>query len=551
MRRYILNRSVSVFLGIVGILPLTQAQTKGLRTITEEELRYNLEFLGAKEFRGRETPSPELEIATLYLGNWAKHNGLKPILKEGTFYQSVPVTVTSVFKPGTRIKLSDSRKDRIYYFGKSFCGNFTMDGSYRGNVVFAGLGISDPANGWDDLKELDLRGKIVLILDEQRPGNIYPLGFTLSSRLNTRIAAIRERGAAAVLTIVNMDREKRRLEGFNIFDYIPTGRMEIMFDSQRTSFPSTSQMKPAAEPGRPSLPFEKAEISHDLAAEILGIPESEIAEMFRMTRQGLQVPARLVDGVVLTLEVEVEIFESTSRNVIAFVEGSDPVLKNEYILVCGHHDARGIDDGEIIAGADDNGTATVALMEIAQALMTERPKRSVILAWFTGEEQGLNGSHYFVNNCPVPVEKISVCLNMDMIGRNDPDSLYLVGSDLLGSGLDAAIKKVNKKSGLNFAFDYTYSNLTHPQRVYYRSDQYPFVRFGVPSVWIFSGFTQDYHTRRDVPEAVNYDKFYRTTRLVYLAAFEIGNLSEMIKLDVNPAVTSRGVHNVKEPSLYR
>jgi hypothetical protein len=125
-----------------------------------------------------------------------------------------------------------------------------------------------------------------------------------------------------------------------------------------------------------------------------------------------------------------------------------------------------------------------------------------------------------------------------------------VGSDLLSSELDASINRVNKKSGLNFTFDYLYSNLTHPQRVYFRSDQYPFVRFGIPSVWFFSGFTYDYHTVRDVPERVDYNKLYRTTKLVYLTAFDIGNMKSLVKLDVNPAVTSRGKHNLKERSLF-
>ncbi|MBK9389022.1 MAG: M28 family peptidase [Bacteroidetes bacterium] len=246
-----------------------------------------------------------------------------------------------------------------------------------------------------------------------------------------------------------------------------------------------------------------------------------------------------------------ETYNSTSRNVVAVVEGSDPVLKNEYVVLSGHHDGRGIDDGEIVPGADDNGTAAIALMEIGQALLAEHPKRSVILVWVTGEEQGMNGSHYFINNCPVPVEKISACLDMDMLGRNNPDSLYLVGSDLLSSELDASIRRANSKSGINFGFDYRYSNLTHPQRVYFRSDHYPFIRFGIPSVWFFSGFTSDYHSYRDVAEAVDYLKFLKATRLVYATAIDIGNAKTILKLDVNPAVTSRGAHNLKETSLFQ
>ena len=467
--RHLKSVALFVMLGFL-VSPVSFSQSKGLKTITEQEMRYNLDFLGAKEFRGRETPSSELEIATLYLGNWAKYNNLKPIMADGSFYQTVPLLVTSVFQPGTKIKVSKANREQIYWFGKSFSGNFRRSGSYHGQVVFAGLGISDPQGGWDDLKDLNVQGKIVIILDAQRPGTKFPLGFTITERLTTRMNDLRDRGAAAVLSIVNMEREQLMSQGHNIFDYIPTGVLDTIYDTRKTNFFPQQIQAASSKESRPFLPFERAEISQELAADILGISKGEIAQMFKMTEQGVQVSPKQISGLIVTLDVEVESYKSTSRNVIAMVEGSDPVLKNEYIVVSGHHDARGIDEGRIIAGADDNGTATVALMEIAQALMVERPKRSVILAWFIGEEQSMNGSHYFVNNCPVPIEKISACLNMDMLGRNNPDSLYLIGSDLLSSELDGTIRHVNKASGLNFGFDYKYSNFTHPQRVYFRSD---------------------------------------------------------------------------------
>ncbi len=536
-----------------GLLLMTVcsfSQHAGLKTITEKELRYHLEFLGAREFRGRETPSPELEIATLYLGNWLRNAGIKPLMSDGTYYQSVPLTVTSVFQPGTRILIKKRSSDQVYYFGKGFSGNFSASGSCSGKVIFAGAGISDPENGWDDLNGLDLSGKIVLILDVQRPESKLVQGTFLSGRLNARIYEIRKKGASAVLSIVSPERENRMAEGYNIFDYISTGRLGTLYDSQRTDFGQDAVKKAGAGDSRPLLPFERAEISHEVAAGILGTSSNEITGLFETVRRGQRVPGREIPDIYVRLDVDMDTYRATSRNVIACVEGTDPVLKNEYVVICGHHDGRGIDDGEIIPGADDNGTATVALMEIAQALMTERPKRTVILAWFTGEEQGMNGSHYFINNCPVPVEKISACLNMDMIGRNNPDSLFLVGPDLLSKGLDASISRVNRKQGFNFGFDYRYSDPKHPQRVYFRSDHYPFIRFGIPSVWFFSGFTPDYHTPRDVPESVNYTKFLRTTRLVYLTAYDIGNMKEMLKLDGNPAVTERGSHNTTEKSLF-
>ena len=220
-------------------------------------------------------------------------------------------------------------------------------------------------------------------------------------------------------SIVSPEKQKRITSPSVFYDYIPTGRLGTVYDSQRTSFESSSSQSPYLE--RPSLPFTLAEIDHNLAATLLGIEEEEINGLFQTVRYGKGLTAKEMKDVYVKLDVETETYDATSRNVIAVVEGSDPVLKNEYIVICGHTDGRGIDDGEIISAADDNGTAVVALMEIGQALLTERPKRSVILAWVTGEEQGMNGSHYFINNSPVPVEKISACLDMDMLGRNSPD----------------------------------------------------------------------------------------------------------------------------------
>jgi len=550
MKKFIDIRHLLVLFALLFSSPFLLSQSRGLNTISEKDLRYHLEFLGSKEFRGRETPSPELDIATLYVANWARNAGLKPVMPDGSFYQGVPLDVTSVFQPGTRITLSREDGDHVSYYGRAFGGNYSVSGSYSGKVVFAGLGVSDPENGWDDLKDLDVRGKVVVILDALRPGYKTPMGPGYYRRLNPVISILNDRGASAVLSIVSPERELKLNSGFNIFDQLPSGHLGIIYDSQKTRTAEDPQDK-RLETGRPPIPFGQAEISHELAAEILGRDVGDISEMFREIREGRQIPSFEISGVRVQLDVTVETIKSASRNVLALVEGSDPLLRNEYVVICGHPDGLGLREGEVLPGADDNCTASVALIEIAQALMSEQPKRSVIIAWFTGEEKMMNGSHYFINNCPVPVEKISACLDMDMLGRNNTDSLFLVCPDLLSSELDAAINKVNRKSGINFGFDYRYSSINNPERVYFRSDHYPFVRFGIPSVWFFSGFTPDYHTPRDATEFINYPKFLKITKLVYLTAIEIGNKKELLKLDVNPEVTSRGAQNLSKTSLFK
>ena len=523
------------------------SQSKSLKTITEDELRLHLEFIAADEFQGRETPSPELEICTLYLANQAKRYGLKPLMPDGSYYQSIPVNVTYVSQKNTRLRVISDMGDRIYYYLKAFGGNFRTSGTYSGDVVFIGFGLSAPDKGWDDYKDVDFSGKVVVILDGQLPDG-HELN-TRDSRLRSRAYALRNKGAAAVLSVVSEERENKKASGVNIFYNSPRGRMAVSYESQRSARYSRRQPQQASQPQRPLLPFAQADLSHDVAASILGISKSKLRSMFATISRGQQVPGKEISDTLIELKVEVETRPDNTRSVLGLVEGFDSKLKNEYVVICGHHDHLGVRNGEVMNGADDNGSAVVALLEIAQALMIERPKRSVIVAWFTGEERGYMGSQYFLNNCPVPIEKISACLNMDMLCRNDPDSLYLVASDLLSSELDGAIHKMNEKHKINFGFSYIYSNRTHPQRVYYRSDQYPHIRFGIPSVWFFCGFTPDYHTPNDDLEFVDYKKLLKATKLVYLTAYEIGNKKKLLKLDVNPEVTSRGKHNLSVESI--
>jgi len=536
-----MNRLILIFFFSFFAAGLS-GQSKGVKVISQEQLKYHLEFLGAKEFRGRETPSSELTIASLYIANWAKHNGLKPIMEDGSYYQHIPLTVTAVSKSGTKLTVNREGVESVWYFGKSFGGNFTSNGSYSGSVLFAGSWI-------DELDDVDLRGKVVIILDDDR----FSLEGTepnpwLNTRLEQKIAFFRERGASAVLSVVSPEKQERITTPSDFYGYVPTGRLNTVYESQITTAPTTT---PRTISQRPPLPFTLAEINHSLAAVLLGISPEEVKTLFAEQRGGKMLKPILYQNVSARLDAVIDTYPATAPNVVAMIEGSDPVLKNEYVVVSSHHDGRGIDDGEIIPGADDNMTGVVAMMEIGRALLVERPKRSVIFAWMCGEEQLMHGSHYFVNHCPVPVEKITACINLDMLGRNHTDSLFLIGSDMLSSELDKAVIKANNTPGIKFGFDYCYSNFTHPMRFYVRSDHYPFIRFGVPAVWFFCGLTNDYHTYRDEVAFVDYDKFYRATKLGYLTIMEVGNRKELLKLDINPAVTDRGAHNLKESSLYQ
>jgi len=549
------SKSTSIFLISVMILCCVlpaNAQKKGMESITADELRAHLNFIAADEFEGRNTPSPGLKICSRYLAAFVESYGFKPLMPDGSFYQEIPLEVTSISETKTRLRVIADMSEQVFYFPQAFGGRFRSSGTFSGDVVFVGYGLNASEQGWDDYGDVNLEGKVVVMLDGQLPDD-----HELRMRENRRILSAgrsvpRTKGAAAVLTVINVERENDMASSGIVFSNSQSVSMTGSFETQSTARRRSSQQAPQqpaqAQPQRPFLPFIQAEIRHDVAAAILGVTKSELNDMFAMISSGVQVPMKELPDKRVELTVSIDRRPAITQNVVAVLEGSDPELKNEYVVIGAHHDHLGIRNGEVLNGADDNGSGTVALLEIAQAMIIERPKRSVVLVWHTGEEKGLFGAHYFANNCPVPVEKISANINLDMLCRNDPDSLYLIASDMLSTELDTVIHEMNNEY-IKLNFDYIYNDRSHPDRFYYRSDHYPYLRFGIPSVWFFCGTTPDYHQPTDTVDRVDFIKMERVTRLAYLTAYESGNKEELLKLDANPEVTTRGKHNLSVESI--
>ncbi len=267
--------------------------------------------------------------------------------------------------------------------------------------------------------------------------------------------------------------------------------------------------------------------------------------MFETVRLGQPVAAKALAGRSLDLEVEAATKKNRSYNVVAWLEGADPALRGEYVAVSSHYDHNPPREGRIFPGADDNISGVVGMLEIAEALTIARPKRSVIFVWNTAEERGLVGSYYFVEHCPVPVAKISADLNLDMISRNKTNHIYLIGSNKLSSGLDASIKAMNKKPGPGLTLDYVYESPGHPDRFFFRSDQYPYIRYGIPGVWFFCGTTDDYHQEGDTADKADTAKMEKVSELVFLVARDIGDRPDLLPLDLHPEVKARGQENMK------
>jgi Zn-dependent M28 family amino/carboxypeptidase len=228
-----------------------------------------------------------------------------------------------------------------------------------------------------------------------------------------------------------------------------------------------------------------------------------------------------------------------SENVLAFVKGTEK--PDEIVVISAHLDHEGIKNGEIYNGADDDGSGTVAILEIAQAFkMAEKegkgPKRSILFLHVTGEEKGLLGSKYYTENPIYPLANTVCDLNIDMVGRidsrhkEDPNYVYLIGSDKLSTELHKVSEAVNKKY-TNINLDYKYNDENDPNRFYYRSDHYNFAKHNIPIIFYFNGTHADYHQPSDTPDKINYELLENRTRLVFHTAWEVANRDTRIFAD--------------------
>ena len=228
-----------------------------------------------------------------------------------------------------------------------------------------------------------------------------------------------------------------------------------------------------------------------------------------------------------------------SENVLAYIEGSEK--SDEIIVISAHLDHVGVEKGAIYNGADDDGSGTVAILEIAEAFQRAQmegngPKRSILFLHVTGEEKGLLGSRYYTKNPIFPLANTIANLNIDMIGRIDerhlenPNYIYLIGSDKLSSELHVISEETNKKY-IQMDLDYKYNDDNDPNRFYYRSDHYNFAKVNIPIIFYFNGTHEDYHRPTDTPDKINYELLESRTRLIFHTAWELANREDRIIAD--------------------
>ena len=468
------------------------------KTITAEDLKKHLYIIAGPEMEGRGTATPGQKKAAAYIESHFKALGLLPGNKES--YQLYwPVFQDSIVSSGIEVngKKFDADKDFAVNPGMSYAA--TMSTS---EVVFVGYGLSDSTH--DDYKGVDVKGKIVIVLPGAPAAGASarrPAAFFIQE-------AAAKNGAAAVLLVqTNFPRPAGNKLG-----------QQYTNGFRKTIYPNTFT------------------ISEAVAEAIMGADYKTAKETVKTGG----APAKTYTANV-TVEFSKKTSSIESSNVIGYIEGTDK--RDEFVFITAHMDHLGKRDSIIYYGADDDGSGTVSVLELAEAFAKAKadgkgPRRSVVFMTVAGEERGLWGSAYYGDNPTFPLEKTTVDLNIDMIGRTDPERkgdssnyVYVVGDDKLSTDLRPISEGMNKKYA-NMELDYKFNDPNDRQQIYYRSDHYNFARKGVPIIFYFDGIHADYHKPSDTPDKINYTLMTKRARFVFHTAWEMANRNEMLKRDL-------------------
>ncbi len=489
----------------------------GYESIRAPDMRGLLSFLADDALEGRETATRGLDLAARFLETQFTLSGLTPAPGAASMLQSFDVQLSQT-TPNTRIEIqTGGAAAKTYHWLEDFFGtNLGMTPSeIEGAIVFAGYGISATQEKWDDYKNLDVRDKIVLLLSGRRlssveKGKLAELKAKLSITPNRQARTAQEKGARAVFFVGSVS--------------LP----DVVRDFRHFLEEPRMTLLPLAEPTQ----FANLTISEGLANHLLAETRENVAVLQSKLATSNKPIIRKLDQSRAKITIDVNSWTATTQNVVAYLEGSDSNLRKQAVVFSAHYDHVGKrQDGTVYNGADDDGSGTTAILEIAQAFATNpiRPKRSVMFIGHTGEEKGLLGSEYFTSHPLLPLENIVTNLNIDMIGRNDSNQVYIIGSDHLSTELHRINESANHQIGLNL--DYTYNDVNDPNRFYYRSDHYNFAKHGIPIIFYFTGTHEDYHQPGDDVEKINFDKMQKITRLIYLTGWHVANLDHTLVVD--------------------
>ncbi|MFQ5628751.1 MAG: M28 family peptidase [bacterium] len=522
---------------------VNQAPPKGgIASIDVKDLHDHMAFLASDELQGRETGTHSLDVAARYIATELAKMNLKPVGDHGTFLQHYTLQKQKIAKSSVLAIQKNGEKSE-FAFGKQFVSmpSRSMESkTIEGEVVFAGYGIYAPDLEYDSYTGIGAKDKIVVIMgSEPKDANGKSIFDSTKSasqyaQFPTKMQAAMAAGARAMIYVPPPGPEGERMTA-------QLKQMSGFFARPQFSLANASAPGRGGMNSSMLMMFAMAEVANAILAgsgKTLAELKSEI------DAQKKPVPFKL-ENINAAIRLEIERGETTVSNVMALLEGSDPQLKEEVVVYSAHYDHVGInDDGEIFNGADDDGSGTTALLEIAQAYAekSERPKRSVLFLWVSGEEKGLLGSRYYSENPIISMEQTIANINMDMVGRvraaddtSKTNEMLALAKDVyvVGGHQSSDLKKINEQMALQagLRIDYTLNDLNHPQRIYYRSDHYNFARKGVPVLFYTTGLHEDYHKATDTAEKINFTKIKDIAKMAFLTGWKVANLEKRIVVD--------------------
>ena len=501
--------------------PFDSTAYRYAQTITVPELREHLGVLAADEMEGRETGQPGQKKAAAYIANYFQQQQLAPAVGDTSYFQRFPIIETAWNQPFMEI---DEQRFTLFEDFYAFPALAEPLDTLIDEVTFAGYGIA--GERYDDYRKLDAAGKALMILsgEPMRRDSTYALSGTAEpSRFSTNFRAglqakyeMAQRAGTRVVLMVDENYEEN-IRRFALYAARPSMRLQSE-DTTQTS-----------------LIFISPKMAHAL------VGEKKLAKaQKRITKKGK--PYSFEKSTTLNFALRQDVDRMTSENVLGYLEGSD--LRDELLVITSHYDHIGITGDQINNGADDDGSGTVAVLELAEAFAQAKadghgPRRSVLFMTVSGEEKGLFGSEYYTDHPVFPLDSTIANLNIDMIGRIDPaheqDSayIYVIGSDRLSTELHEINETANSRY-TRLDLDYTYNALDDPNRFYYRSDHYNFAKHGIPIIFYFNGTHADYHQPTDTVDKISFDVLSDRAKLVFYTAWQLANQDKRIEVDVAP-----------------
>ena len=464
--------------------------------ITSEEIKANIYYLASDDMKGRFTGSPEERKAGDYIKSEFETYGLKPAFN-GNWFQEFPFVEKVQLTKANSLTLDINGQKQNLKLGKEFTTvSYSANGKVTGDLVFAGYGISAPKLGYDDFAGLDVKGKIVVVMRYHSEHDSSKSEFDRYASFRNKATIAKEKGAAGII-LVN--------------GYAPVNEDDPLMDLRYDGAPPMSDI----------FVQNMKRLFVDQLFKSEGLNFLDYQKKIDASKK----PASFAfKNAKATLSTGVKEIVSKGRNVAGMIEGSDPTLKNEYIVIGAHYDHLGIDqlkessmykgkEPMIHHGADDNASGTSGLLEIAEKFgsIKERVKRSIIFVAFSGEELGILGSTYFTNNSPVPLNEIAAMLNMDMVGRlNSENSLTIIGT-----GTSSEWKTLlNEKNKYGFKLGFNEGGSGG-------SDHQAFTNKNIPVLFFFTGTHSDYHKPSDTADKINNEGEARVVNYVYDIADDI------------------------------